>query len=161
MNNKQYIGLKIQALLDAKGLKQKSLAAAIKVGERHLSKKIGKESAFSHAQVVSAAEFLGVTVDYLRDGSRPFNLGDTIDMIPPDAILAPPTPAPDIDPMAALLSELLHRKTENRERFGFEAMEKQMERLTAELGSVVEELRLTREELKKNREGFDGEHDPD
>ena len=72
----------------------------------------------------------------------------------------------------AFLGEILHRKTRNREDEDIEMMANHMkalteefnrmgERLTTELGSVVEELRLTREELKKTREGVDGEHDAD
>jgi len=122
------------------------------------SRKINSGEALDPDSLTKIAEILGVTVAFLTDESKVYAKGP----IPPDALAAPTTTKEEMsDPLALVLAEYIHRKTENRERFGFEAMEKQMERLTAELGSVVEELRLTREELKKNREGFDGEHDPD
>lgn len=102
-----HISIKIQNLLKTKDLKQKALAKAMEIGERHLSKKIGWEMDFSQPQIVAAAAFLGVTESFLKDESRPFNLGDEI---PSDAVAeiaqepAGPEPPPDPSDAATILA---------------------------------------------------------
>lgn len=74
----QHISEKIQNLLEAKRLNQYDLATATSYDWRHLSRKLGERKSWSLQKTRLAAEFLGVTAEFLRNESQVFNIGDEI-----------------------------------------------------------------------------------
>lgn len=149
----QYIGLKIQLLLKHKDLKQQALATLLGIGPQHLSKKIGEEAKFSSSQVVTAAKFLGVTPEYLKDEKRPFNEGDEI---PPDALAKTAVQdVRDTDPLR-LISQLI--QNEAQRQVEFRMIQEEMEKMHHELKAKIERVD---QKLTKLSDEADGNHDPD
>ena len=157
-------GEKLINLIGQLGLKQNVVARNIGYHPVTLSKKAKDGSKFPKAMLEKLSIELGITVDYLADTSRPYYEGDTI---PEDAIRSktpPAKPAPDTNPVAALMILAQKQMQETRSELAQidpeiilqanREMIEAMNRLSAQMQELSQELRL-------NREGEPGEHDPD
>ena len=148
-------GEKIKNLAKAKGLKQRAILTHIGWTVSGFSRKVNHGKGFDQKDLAEIAAFLGVKPEYLRDTSRPFNLGDTI---PADAVAEKTTPITEAtDPVKALMelaqNEMAHRKQVDAGH-GFDVLAQEMARL-------ADEMREMRAEFKRMRDEDAGEHDDD
>jgi len=145
-------GDKIQNLIIKIGYTQQAVAKMAGYKQpSSLSKAIGLGKNFTPDKLKAFSKVLGVKVKFLRDNTYTYLHTDEI---PEWALLPKDAPAPNIDPLAALVAEYIHRKTENRENPAFQMLAEEMARL-------ADEMKQMRAEFKRMREEGDGEHDPD
>lgn len=157
-------GRKIQQILKRKGLKQYLFVQQLGWHPAAFSKKVKAGEDFTPKKLQSIADALGVTIDFLENKEIVYLATAPI---PPDAILtkAPPAkPTPETDPVAALMLLAQKQMQETRNelvQIDPEILLQVNREMIQSMNLLAVEMRELREELRANREGEPGEHDPD
>lgn len=158
----QDIATKIRELLKEKRYEHQELAAAVNYDHRHLSRKLSERKPWSLQKIKLAAAFFGVTPEFLKDQSIIYKAGNPI---PPEYSATPPAkPAPDTDPVAALMLLAQKQMAETRNELAQidpEILLQVNREMIQSMNLLAVEMRELREELRANREGEPGEHHPD
>lgn len=155
---------KINNLIDQLGLKQRRVAQKIGVHFTTMSRKAKDGSRYDAETLEKISAELGLTVQYLQDDLRPYEVGSPI---PPDALLPATKPADtsDGDAIAALM-QLAEKQMRHREAVDsrIEPPPGASEEVVGILSGILEEMKLMRADVNRLLESAampGGEHDPD